>query len=301
METFIKGVQHFIGIIDELSKSYPTNVYSDVPVLQKFVFRGIGEKSYPLLPNILRSHKTNFGGKEISNQRYTAWATESSILKNFIAEASGIVNSIPSTDLYRWAEYAQHFGAPTRFLDWTGNPLVALFFACCAQSEENPAVWILHMSNYIRFSDKKNIEKLDKDTIKTMKRSEIFNQMLAGKPIFEYPTLYKPHYVDTRMSAQSSYFMVWGSKCEALEEMFLEENYMQLSNIDSNGARTFGRMQEQGIILKLEICNDRKQEILRTLDIMGINEKTLFPGLDGIGKYIERKYRFDYDEAVERF
>jgi len=39
-----------------------------------------------------------------------------------------------------------------------------------------------------------------------------------------------------------------------------------------------------------------QQSILRQFDMMGINEKTLFPGLDGIGRYIEAKYRFDYDE-----
>lgn len=33
--------------------------------------------------------------------------------------------------------------------------------------------------------------------------------------------------------------------------------------------------------------------------MLGINEKTLFSGLDGIGRYIERKYRFDYAEACE--
>ena len=44
---------------------------------------------------------------------------------------------------------------------------------------------------------------------------------------------------------------------------------------------------------------DRKQPLLRELDMVGINEKTLFPGLDGIGRYMERKFRFDYNEAVE--
>lgn len=37
---------------------------------------------------------------------------------------------------------------------------------------------------------------------------------------------------------------------------------------------------------------------MKQLDHIGINAKTLFPGLDGIGKYIEMKYRFDYYEAV---
>ncbi len=300
METIIKGVHNFIEIIDELSYSYHTYGFFDVPVHPKFVFRGVGKKSYPLLPNILRNHVTNIHGMEIPNRKYTAWATEKSILKNFIAEASGIVNSIPYSDLYRWAEYAQHYGAPTRFMDWTGNPLVALFFACCAKGEENPAVWVLNISNYQIFAEQNNMETIDKDTINTMTSSEIINQMLDNKHILNYPIIYQPHYVDTRMSAQSSYFMVWGNKCEALDEMIPEENYMQLSNADSNRGRTFRKMQEQGIILKIEIYNDRKQEILRTLDIMGINDKTLFPGLDGIGKYIERKYRFDYNEAVER-
>ena len=38
--------------------------------------------------------------------------------------------------------------------------------------------------------------------------------------------------------------------------------------------------------------------ILHQLDSLGINEKTLFPGLDGIGRYIERRYRFDYNEHL---
>lgn len=74
---------------------------------------------------------------------------------------------------------------------------------------------------------------------------------------------------------------------------------MIYSNLGKDGVRTFNILQEQGVLLKLPIYNDRKLQIMRQLDVLGINEKTLFPGLDGIGRYIGRKFRFNYDEAVE--
>lgn len=38
---------------------------------------------------------------------------------------------------------------------------------------------------------------------------------------------------------------------------------------------------------------------MRELDSVGINEKTLFPGLDGIGRYVEQRFRFNYNEAMQ--
>ena len=61
---------------------------------------------------------------------------------------------------------------------------------------------------------------------------------------------------------------------------------------------TYGDEQEKQYLFKLDIDKNRKQYLIRQLDMLGINEKTLFPGLDGIGRYIERKYHFDYDEVL---
>ena len=111
--------------------------------------------------------------------------------------------------------------------------------------------------------------------------------------------LYTPFYVDPRMSAQSSYFMVWGAKESRFEEMFSDEKYhMRLPEKDSN-ERSYGQHEQEALLFSFLIYADRKQPLLRELDMVGINEKTLFLGLDGIGRYVERKFRFDYNEAVE--
>ena len=67
---------------------------------------------------------------------------------------------------------------------------------------------------------------------------------------------------------------------------------------DSN-VRSYGQHEQEALLFSFLIYADRKQPLLRGLDMVGINEKTLFPGLDGIGRYVERKFRFDYNEAVE--
>ena len=73
------------------------------------------------------------------------------------------------------------------------------------------------------------------------------------------------------------------------------------SNQNEDGSRLFGADQSNQMIFDFHIFSDQKQSIIRELDLCGINEKSLFPGLDGTGRYIEMKYRFDLEEAKEYF
>ena len=95
-----------------------------------------------------------------------------------------------------------------------------------------------------------------------------------------------------------SYFLVWGKKENSLEELLHDENLFMDVPENDTGVRTYGDAQQKDVLFKFFIHADRKQHLLHELDLVGINERTLFPGLDGIGRYIERQFRFDYNEAV---
>ena len=291
-ETYISTLSQYIEYIEKLKSYYPSNVLFNNPVSNSFLYRGISNISYKLLPSVYRKTVYEFEGRKITNDKYLAWSSEISLLQSFIHEASGCL-SIPANELLRWAEYAQHYGVPTRFLDWSRNPLVALYFACKDNTEKNGSVWLLHANNYKRFWAE-HVNVSDTLTIK-----EIITDMLNNDQDVEYPMLYTPYYVDARMSAQKSFFLVWGKKKEAFEDLLASEQlFMDLPEID-NGSRVYGKAQQTDSLFRFLIHADRKQPLLHELDMVGVNEKTLFPGLDGIGRYIERQYRFDYNEAVE--
>lgn len=238
----------------------------------------------------------------IENDMYLTYGSEKQILCSFIREASNYLSLRPDQWL-QWAEYAQHYGTPTRFLDWSSNPLVALYFACRDKKETDGKVWLLHHSNYMRLAKSKFPQNLQNRTIQDI-ASDIINgliQTTPENPQSGYPILYTPYYIDTRMSAQSSWFMLWIEEKTPLETMIEKAKYQMDDIIENQPVKLCVVKKEPSLWHRFLIEAHQKQSILRELDTVGINEKTLFPGLDGIGRYVEKKYHFDYAEATNHY
>jgi hypothetical protein len=163
---------------------------------------------------------------------------------------------------------ARHHGVPVRLLDWTSNPLVALYFACSDTVGEHQgllsrrlkiggAVWAFvrcqhkHEDFYDFFSDPRG--PLDLPGVK----------MIFGP------------YVSPRIRAQACVFTVQDNPTKDLGA-YDPSCYPKRACVDIER------------IVRWPIPGDLKPRFLRELERVGINERTMFPDLDGIARSIIR-------------
>ena len=292
----IRSVQEFLNIIEMLKNNYTytrDKIHSKImpprTFVPKFIFRGHSSLEYKLLPSIFREASVNCS---ITTTKYSQ--LEFNILSDFISEANRFTKEISSDNYIAWLEIAQHFGVPTRLLDFTENPLVALYFACESLSSNDAAVCILNVPSYNKkFYDYNTyfvLNNLSKQNVNSIVNSEIvcqdFQTPHYNNPYFlQFPWVYKPCYIEERMTLQSSIFMLWAARQNDLESFMDKSNFLLFDKNVEN--------KEEGILGKVIIPNNIKKHIIEQLNLLGVNEKSIYPGLDGIGKYIRTKYSFD--------
>lgn len=119
----------------------------------QFVFRGQEDVSWGLKPTLLRRIEERLGGKitDHNHAREIACAMESRILKEFSSRShllpqreSEIIKSQPSNPLpLKSLAICRHYGAPTRLLDWSLSPYVALYFSVNDKMNQDGALWIV--------------------------------------------------------------------------------------------------------------------------------------------------------------
>lgn len=102
-------------------------VYSEVDF-----FRGQSSKENPLIPSIGRYY---IPGNEDGLLQF-----ERAIFEDFKRKYSLFTDVRPANDK-EFLFLAQHYGLPTRLLDWTYNPLIALYFACNGDLEKDGIVY----------------------------------------------------------------------------------------------------------------------------------------------------------------
>ena len=232
-----------------------------------YFYRGLSNASYALQHTLQR----NCGEK--------SELLESVILRNFSKYA---IDNDPliMESIWRQMVIGQHHGLPTRLLDWTYSPLVALHFAVNDNDPGNIenndcSVWKIHFEDVNNTLPVKYIEELKKNNAYLFTVDML---MECAKDLKEYDsdmqasnsiTILEPPSIDHRIVNQRSYFTVIPSHIDCLEEF-----------IASRMPRT----------TRYIISKDLRWRIRDMLDQMNINERTLLPGFDGLASWIKRYY-----------
>ncbi len=210
------------------------------------LFRG-QSADWPLLPSLARERLTE-----------DVLIAEQSMLDDFQRHSVPYLRTVPTTT-WEWLALAQHYGLPTRLLDWSQNPLTSLWFAVCnpARQPQNGVVWILRPTNedYATASEKNSLE---------CKRNSVF----APKDMSE------------RITSQVAWFTV--HKCSSGDSHF--EPLEQSSE--------FG-----GKLTKVLIPASRFAHLRFYLNTYGVNHASVFPGLDGLCAHLKWQNCFLSDEG----
>lgn len=137
--------------IKESDKKYD-NIYDLIDKIKRddycphFVWRGVSDYGYELKSRVGR--KSILSQLEISDMDSNPsefFNMERTLFEQFRARAR--IHEKETLSDIEWLAIAQHYGLPTRLLDWTENPLIALYFACQGGAEDG-ALFLYHMSKF---------------------------------------------------------------------------------------------------------------------------------------------------------
>ena len=226
-----------------------------------FAFRGVGDARHDL-----RSGLSRLG--EPARQ------LEPHILRNFRRYAHAMSTMADSP--WDWLALAQHHGVPTRLLDWTYSPFVAMHFATelTEYFDRDGAIWSI---DYVKTNDL--LPKVLR-TILEEERAEAFTAemlMKAASSLPEFDKLarkpflvfFEPASLDERIVNQFALFSLLSSPTVALDDWLATH---------------------PDVMRRIVIPASLKWEIRDKLDQANITERVLFPGLDGLGRWLARYY-----------
>lgn len=209
---------------------------------------------------------------------------EDEIREEFIVRAPAFSDFKPTADDdWGWYFLMQHYGAPTRLLDWTDGALLALYFALKGnRGNFDAAVWVLDPYGLNERSvgmDEvmpPSADGLSKEDKKTLRRwlPERFARVARNRSIPAKPVAVFPTHIARRISTQRSCFTVHGSDLLGLDRLMNSRS---------------------PILRKLVIPSFNVQDIKEELILAGIDEATIFPDLDGLGRAIAAAYALDVD------
>ena len=233
-------------------------------------FRGTRDCTHQLVPSLYR-HPTVRGTDQLIGLEWE-------LLSEFRHQAPPFASRLPLENL-ELLFLMQHYGIPTRLLDWTENPFIALFFALenarqeRAGEEKDATVWLLDpiRLNTIAYSNRANPARIFgayAEELAAYQPSQDSKRVSMLLPL----AIHGVHN-SQRIVAQRGSFTIFGRDTVALNQ-----------SATLSGAT--------GVIKQVRIAAGAKKQMFEDLFNMGIADSVVYPDLDGLGREIRNRRGF---------
>jgi hypothetical protein len=238
-----------------------------------YVFRGMGRADNDLSTSLQRLAT---GHENISK-------LEGHLLRNFRKYAHADAAAGNST--WNWLALAAHHGLPTRLLDWSYSPFVALHFATesLADYDKDAIIWCV---NHRQTNERLPVElrrELEQEgsnvfTVEMLNRVAETLEKLQQLSQQDYVLFLEPPSLDARIVNQFALFSAMSRADQSLDEWLRPQTHLA-----------------RQIVIPARL----KWEVRDKLDQVGITERILFPGLDGLTAWLTRYYSRRRESVID--
>ena len=225
-----------------------------------YIYRGLSNLDYELKTSLLRMGG-DYGQLEFH------------LLRNFKKYA--FRPEISQNTDWDWLALAQHHGLPTRLLDWTYSPYVALHFSTTniEKFDIDGVIWALRYEDLkdllpTRLKDK--LDEVGSNSFTTGMLDDVYRsleKLSSEEDDFVVP--FEPPSLDSRIVNQYAIFTFMSQSKSYLNEWLIAH---------------------PDLYFRIVIPAEMKWEIRDRLDQSNINERVLFPGFEGLSKWLKRHY-----------
>lgn len=276
------NVQDFIQAVDDLTKKYPDKEY---------FFRGHASYEYKLIPSLYR------------NRKY--YNNEDLMYMDFKTQ---FYNELSDKKYIEILTTMQHYNMPTRLLDTTSNPLVSLYMTVdkVDESSNYPIGEVVVMKENkkdIKYSDSNAVTILSSlAVLETKYKQELYEKIVESIEKND-PSIYKNSLSYKRFVAEVRNELAYFDESFFSPEVLLTPRHVKVGMINERIIAQSGNFILFGLydyingnhvdlntVIKERIFIVNKKNILKQLNLLNINDSTMYPDKDHTSKAIKRYY-----------